>query len=526
MENARDSRELFRLVEQAKQEWEKAMDCVGDVVILLDSQQRIKRCNKALADLAGRKYRELLGHDCWELFESLGMAEGDSAGADLELHHQVSGRVFHLSHYPLHFEAAGFSGQVVTLHDITLRKRMAVELEEKNREMDKNRRDLQRALDELSLMIRRVTEKGEFDLGFDLPPNLGQCWKVMQCNQQGCPCYGREPMRCWQIAGTHCKGEVQGGFAQKIGACERCKFYQEATRDPIYLISEEFNHMMFILAEKNRELNTAYEDLKASQAKLLQQEKMASIGQLAAGVAHEINNPMGFVTSNLGSLAKYLKRLEEFLARQSEFVGQCADPAQATELGRLRKELKIDFIMADSAALIQESLDGADRVRTIVQNLKSFSRVDQAQENLADINQCLEDTINIIWNELKYKCEVKKEYGELPPTRCFPQQLNQVFMNLLMNAAQAIAEKGTITIRTWAGRDEIRVAISDTGCGIAPEHLNRLFEPFFTTKEVGKGTGLGLAISYDIIKKHGGRIEVASAPGEGTTFTVGLPVRD
>jgi two-component system NtrC family sensor kinase len=347
----------------------------------------------------------------------------------------------------------------------------------------------------------------------------------MRCEQSDCPCYGREAVRCWQWAGTRCRGEVQGGFVQKFNACEQCRFYQDIVSDPVCRIGEEFNHMVFILAEKKRELAQAYDELKGSQAKLLQQEKMASIGQLAAGVAHEINNPMGFVTSNLGSLGKYLARLEEFLVRQSEVVARCAASVEGSELAELRKALKVDFILHDASSLIRESLDGAARVRTIVQNLKSFSRVDQAQECSADINRCLEDTINIVWNELKYKCEVKKEYGDLPPTYCFPQQLNQVFMNLLVNAAQAIAERGTITIRTWQEGDEIRVAVGDSGCGIPPENLSRLFEPFFTTKEVGKGTGLGLSITYDIVKKHGGRIEVASEPGKGATFTVCLPIR-
>ncbi len=501
------------------------MDFVGDVVILVDAAHRIKRCNRPLTLLAGKGYRELLGADWRELLDAMQFQKIGNDEDGFELFHEPSSRSFRLVIYPFDPVKDGVTGSVITLQDVTLHTRMTAELAEKNRAIEHHRRDLQRALDELSLMIRRATETGELGVYFDLPPDLPQCWKMMPCEQADCPCYGREPVRCWQVAGTQCQGQVQGDFARKIGACERCKFYQAATSNPIYRIGEEFNHMMFILEEKNKELAKAYDELKGSQAKLLQQEKMASIGQLAAGVAHEINNPMGFVTSNLGSLAKYVNRLEEFLAKQSEFAGRCTTPEQSAELERLRKELKIDFILNDAASLIRESLDGTDRVRVIVQNLKSFSRVDQAQESGADINQCLEDTINIVWNELKYKCEVKKEYGELPFTRCFPQQLNQVFMNLLVNAAQAIAKQGTITIKTWQQDGEIRVAISDTGCGIAPEHMSRLFEPFFTTKEVGKGTGLGLSITYDIVKKHEGRIEVESEPGKGSTFTVRLPIR-
>lgn len=517
---------LFGQVHQAKLEWEKTMDCVADVVILVDQKNSIKRCNKALTKLAGIPYGVILGRDWRQLFDELEFKETESGTDGFELFHPPSGSTFRSLIYPLSQGKDGLAGSVITLHDVTHRKWMTAKLEEKNQELDHHRHRLQRALDELSLMIRRVTVQGEFGVYFDLPLNLEQCWKVMQCKQNKCPCYGRKPVRCWQIAGTHCGGEMQGGGAQKLGQCEKCTFYQAAVTDPIYRIGEEFNHMMFILEEKNQELANAYDELKNSHAKLLQQEKMASIGQLAAGVAHEINNPVGFVTSNLGTLGKYLSRLTEFVNKQSELCSAMAGAEQGSEMVDLRKALKIDYILADTEALIKESLDGVERVRTIVQNLKSFSRVDQAAEGRADLNQCIEETINIIWNELKYKCEVRKEFGELPLTRCHPQQLNQVFMNLLMNAAQAITEKGIITIRTWAEEDELRVAISDTGNGIPPEQIGKIFEPFYTTKEVGKGTGLGLAITYDIVKRHQGRIEVASEPGQGSTFTVCIPVRE
>jgi two-component system NtrC family sensor kinase len=160
-----------------------------------------------------------------------------------------------------------------------------------------------------------------------------------------------------------------------------------------------------------------------------------------------------------------------------------------------------------------------------VLNLKSFSRVDQPEQQLADIHECLESTLSIVWNELKYKAVVKKEYGELPPIQCYPQQLNQVFMNLFINAAQALEDHGEIVVRTWQAGESVRISIADTGCGIPPENLGRLFEPFFTTKEVGQGTGLGLSIAYDIVtKQHGGEITVTSEAGKGTVFTIELPL--
>ena len=176
--------------------------------------------------------------------------------------------------------------------------------------------------------------------------------------------------------------------------------------------------------------------------------------------------------------------------------------------------------------LIKESLDGADRVKTIVQNLKSFARVDEEAYKFADINDCIESTLNIVWNELKYKTTVKKEYGDIPLTGCYPQQLNQVIMNILVNAAQAIEKQGDITIKTWNGDGSIYVSISDTGSGIPEDKLSRIFEPFFTTKEVGKGTGLGLSICFEIVKKHNGEITVDSEEGKGTVFTIRIPVAE
>jgi len=272
------------------------------------------------------------------------------------------------------------------------------------------------------------------------------------------------------------------------------------------------------------ELEGAYKELKATQSKIFQQEKMASIGQLAAGVAHEINNPMAFISSNLGTLDKYVNRLTEFIQTQSEVIESLHMTDAIEGLKRKQKELKLDYITEDIKGLITESLDGSERVRKIVQGLKSFARVDEAEYKYANINECIESTISIVWNELKYKATLKKDYGDLPLTKCYPQQINQVFMNLLINAGHAIESQGEITIKTWAEDGSIWVAISDKGHGIAKENLNKIFEPFFTTKEVGKGTGLGLSITYEIIQKHNGEITVESEVGKGTTFTVRIPI--
>ena len=278
------------------------------------------------------------------------------------------------------------------------------------------------------------------------------------------------------------------------------------------------------LRKAKKNLEKAYSELKITQAKVLQQEKMASIGQLAAGVAHEINNPIGFISSNLGTLEKYVKRFTAFINIQWDVIKSFKEKDAILKVTEKQKELKLDYILEDVKYLIAESLDGADRVNKIVQDLKSFSRVDEAQYKHADVNECMETTINIVWNELKYKAKILKEYGDIPHTKCYPQQLNQVFMNLLVNAAHAIKKQGEIKIKTWHKNGKIFVSVEDTGCGIPEDKKNRIFEPFFTTKEVGKGTGLGLSISYDIVKKHNGEIMLQSKEGKGTTFIISMPV--
>ncbi len=275
------------------------------------------------------------------------------------------------------------------------------------------------------------------------------------------------------------------------------------------------------IVSQNVEMEQALRELKATQSQMLQNEKMATVGQLAAGVAHEINNPTGFVTSNLSTLEKYVHRITDFLDKMSASIPE----DKQEEVAQLRKKMKIDHITKDIHDLIVESLDGADRIKKIVMSLKNFSRQDQEEYGVANINECLDSTLNVVWNELKYKVTLNKDYSELPPTKCYAQQLNQVFMNLLVNAAQAIEEKGEINLKTWCDEEKIFISIADTGSGMDEETLAHIFEPFYTTKEKDKGTGLGLSIAYDIItKKHEGRLCVESQKGEGTTFIIEIPL--
>ena len=286
------------------------------------------------------------------------------------------------------------------------------------------------------------------------------------------------------------------------------------------------------LRQSKDELEAVNRALKEHQAQLLQSEKMASVGQLAAGVAHEINNPMGFISSNLGTMAEYIEELSGLievygkLERLVKSGGQEDASELLSEIEQKKKEVDIEYLLSDSGSLVEQSRDGAERVRKIVQNLKEFSHVDREEKMPADLNAGIESTLNIVWNEIKYNATVEKEYGDIPMVDCFPMELNQVFMNILVNAAQAIGDgQGTITIKTRQDGDFVLVSIEDTGKGMPPEVQQRIFEPFFTTKDVGKGTGLGLNMAYNIVvKKHGGDILVDSEEGVGTTFSVKIPI--
>ncbi len=293
------------------------------------------------------------------------------------------------------------------------------------------------------------------------------------------------------------------------------------TIDFLVLIVEDIT----FLKDREAQLGQALDDqielnerLEETRNQLVQSEKMASIGQLAAGVAHEINNPVGFVSSNLGVLERYLAGLLAAVEHAREHFG--SDRAFADCLS----QLEFDYIREDAPALLEESKDGIARVRKIVQDLKDFSRVGESDWQWADLHQGLDSTLNIVWNEIKYTATLEKCYGDLPRILCLPSQLNQVFLNLLVNAAHAISGHGVITVSTGAEAEQVWVEIRDTGCGIAPEHMGKLFDPFFTTKPIGKGTGLGLSLAFSIVRKHGGRIDVQSDVGVGTSFRVVLPI--
>lgn len=283
---------------------------------------------------------------------------------------------------------------------------------------------------------------------------------------------------------------------------------------------------MEALKAANTRLASINEKLQHAQQQVLQADKMASIGQLAAGVAHEINNPVGYINSNIGALKRYVHDLFRVLDLYAELETELRSPADANRIHALKDEVDLTYLREDMQNLVKETQEGVTRVKQIVQDLKDFAHVDEAEWQWADLHKGIDSTLNIVHNEIKYKANVIKEYGDLPPVECIASQVNQVFMNIFVNAAHAIQEFGSITIRTGAkGKDWVYVAICDTGKGIAPEHRERIFDPLFTTKPVGEGTGLGLSLSYSIVNKHGGHIDVDSELGVGTTFTVWLPVQ-
>ncbi|MGY6519314.1 MAG: ATP-binding protein [Lysobacteraceae bacterium] len=365
-------------------------------------------------------------------------------------------------------------------------------------------------------------------LGVDIPGERVAAWLLGQV-----PAMALERAReagAWQGI-THVDVGDGADITLRVNVFKRDADLARSARPPVYFVLmrdiTESVRRERELQRRHSELQLAYARLQGSQDQLLQSEKMASIGQLAAGVAHEINNPIGYVHSNLGTLQEYLRNLIRLLEAYDEALRNSALPPEVKqELVELRVRYDLDFVSQDLPDLLEESREGIDRVCKIVRDLKEFSHAGRDESwTRVDLHRGLDSTLNIVWNELKYKARVRKEYGQLPPVECLPSEINQVFMNLLINAGQAIREQGEITLRSGCDEREVWVSVSDTGVGIPEDELGKIFDPFYTSKPVGQGTGLGLSISYGIVAKHNGRIEVDSRPGEGTTFTVVLPVK-
>ncbi|CAN5800088.1 hypothetical protein BH11PSE12_BH11PSE12_03100 [soil metagenome] len=281
------------------------------------------------------------------------------------------------------------------------------------------------------------------------------------------------------------------------------------------------------LIRRNTELTELNIQFSKAQEQLLQSEKMASIGQLAAGVAHEINNPVGYIFSNFGTLEKYIDDLFEVIKYYESIENSIGSASVIGELKKIKDKVELDFLKDDIPELMQQSKEGIERVRKIVQDLKDFSRVDsQLEWQWANLHSGIDSTLNMVNNEIKYKADVIREYGILPDVECLQSQINQVIMNLVVNASHAIGDtRGQITVITSADESQVYIEVRDNGSGIPKEIVSRIFDPFFTTKPIGKGTGLGLSLSYGIIKKHHGDIQVFSEPGKGSSFMISLPIK-
>ncbi len=278
------------------------------------------------------------------------------------------------------------------------------------------------------------------------------------------------------------------------------------------------------LAKNLEQLTETNRNLADTQNQLLQSQTMASVGQLAAGVAHEINNPVGFVNSNLGSLQGQVDGLLRVIsAYETADSALAAHPGILAAITAAKKSADLDFLREDIVTLMTESRDGLARVAKIVSNLKDFSQVDNADWQFVKLEAGLDSTLEVVGNEVKTKAEIIKEYAGLPDVECMAAQINQVFAKLLVNAAQAIERRGTITLRTGFDEQEAWVEIEDTGCGIPPENMKRIFDPFFSTLPIGQGTGMGLSLAYSIARGHHGRIDVKSVVGQGSTFRLTLP---
>lgn len=324
-----------------------------------------------------------------------------------------------------------------------------------------------------------------------------------------------------EVEGRDEIAQLAQSFNEMAGSLE------QRSRDLLELnrrLEEKVRERTRELEEAGREMEKAYHELKETQFQLIQSEKMASLGQLVAGIAHEIKNPLNFIYGNTDFLRRYVEQLQQIVA----LVERREDlpPKLREEVDSYKERVNYSFLVEDLETLISNFEEGAKRIHAIITDLRTFSRMESDDFKAVDLHEPIELALSLLQNEYRGRIEVVREYGSLPPVECHAGRLNQVFMNLLLNACQAIQGEGEIRIRSRSeGNNTVSVSISDSGEGIDPAHLDRIFEPFFTTKPVGTGTGLGLSISFAIIQQHNGRIEVQSEPAKGTEFRIVLPVQ-
>ena len=459
-----------------------------------------------------------------------------------------SGRWLFFTAAPLRDADGKVIGAIETLQDVTTRRRSQealllhhAELEEtvrqRSAELAATARDLELFIANSPIgvafthkgIIQRVNPAMAAMFGYQGPDMIGLPGRAAYLSDEDCDKFTAdtaarlakgEPIHTemWmRHADGHAIWVQIDVYMVSTSDSNRGTWWMMQDRSDIRSAQEQLQVRINELAAMNHQLDEA-------QKQLLQQDKMASIGQLAAGVAHEINNPIGFVSSNLNTLRQYVEGLLSLNSACEAALAAPGDPGVTDALGKKRQEVEMDFLREDLPLLLDECTEGLGRVKKIVQDLKDFSRVDHSDWQESDLNVGLESTLNVVRHEVKYKAEVVKKLAPLPAVTCLAAQLNQVFMNLIVNAAHSIADKGTITLSTGVQQGWVWVQVEDTGCGMSEDVQRRIFEPFFTTKDVGKGTGLGMSLSFSIVQKHGGSIQVRSTEGVGTAMRVWLPV--
>lgn len=400
------------------------------------------------------------------------------------------------------------------------------DLELKNEEIEEHRFKLQKALDEISALIQAILEEGgSLDVFFENPA-IQACWEKMHCEKPECPCYGKDPMRCWQVDDTLCyDNKCKETFREKFIDCQHCAIVKEATNDPLQRIGEHFNNMIVMLQINKKELDKAHQQL-------LQSQKMESVGQLAAGIAHEINTPAQFVGSNLDFLADAFTDIADLIDKIQK-LAVFKEKEHAEILEEALEDADWDYLTDEFPQALQQSKDGVERISSIVLAMKDFSHPASKEMTPTNLNKLISTTMTVARNEWKYVAAVTTELDEdLPQVPLLTDQMGQVILNTLVNAAHAVGarynndpDQGAIKIITSQVESSAQIIIEDNGTGMPEDVRSKIFDPFFTTKEVGKGTGQGLSIAYDIVvNKHGGELECTSEDGKGSSFIITLPL--